>query len=160
MPPLQQGEQEQLVYQFLWEEFDRIFQEETRLSVDKRALRWSHIHELSPQQISELFPCESNDVLLVVNYNETNQLAALGDSFLRDAKINWCDILILVGEDVSIFPHAGPMIEKQVPWHLEEVCKLSRPLSTIGGPPLYGFIALSPQKSRQNHLQPIFHRRT
>ena len=82
VPVLIQGEEEQLAYQFQWETCDRILQEETRLSSDKKSLRWSHANDLSVAQLAELFPCESNDVVLAVNYG---RLYASQDVYVQSA---------------------------------------------------------------------------
>ena len=159
-PLLLQGEQEQLAYQFEWENFDRILQEDTRLSTEKPAIRWTSIKSMQPSKLTELFPSEqNNDVVLAVHYSDLQQLSHLGIKCLDEANIDRCDILVLTPDDLPMFPHAGPTIEKQVPWHLDEVCKLSRPLSVEGGGGLHGFVALSTKRGRLNHLAPTFSRR-
>ena len=158
-PLIEQNEQEQLAYQFQWEHFYQIFQEETRLSTDRKAVRWSQLARMSEQQIREAFPDPDCDVIFVVSYNEVHQLKEFGDKFISTARINRCDLLIVSEDDKPLFPNAGPFLEKTVPWHLDEVFKLGRAVVTMGGPELFCFVATSSASGRQNRLATVFQRK-
>ena len=88
---------------------------------------------MSTQQVDDLLPdSKVDDIILVVHYHEMKQLASLDPHFLVNANVNRCDLLILLDEDLPLFLVAGPFVEKHAPWHLDEVTRLSRPLSTMG----------------------------
>ena len=48
-------------------------------------------------------------------------------------KIDRCDILILLDEDMPPFPTIGPFVKNHTPRQFDEVCELSRPLTNNWG---------------------------
>ena len=70
--------------------------------------------------------------------------------------MNRCDLLILLDGDLCLFPVAGPFVEKNAPWYLDEVTRLRRPLSTIGGKPIHVIVALSVAARSENKIATTF----
>ena len=116
----------------------------------KRAVKGSHLLEASPQQIEELLP--KSKAIIAIHYHELKQLSALNPQLLTDASIDCCDLLVLLDEDVPLFPTARPYVEKHIPWHVDEINKLSTPLSTMGGQP-HRFICAFILNIETHHFQ-------
>ena len=95
---------------------------------------------------------DNMSVILVVHFSDMEQLKEVSKSLLRVARVDKLDLLIIMEDDKALFPSAGPQIEKAVPWHMNDLHKLNRPLQTMGGAALHGFVVTSSRQGRKNCL--------
>ena len=153
-------EQEQMMFQFMWEYVDYILQNETRLSDGENpAMRWSAVSDLAASDIEAQFtPSHGLDphLLIVSHFNELSQLTGFFQSLQQTVSPDRIDTLILMDTDRPLFPLTGPQIEGLIPWKCREICKLSRPILTVDDTQLHAYVATSDLSFRHQGLAPKF----
>ena len=134
-PSLSDTEQEMLCSLYKWEDMAIILQEETRLTPgENKPFRWTKLKGMSDDAVIKALPDDNMGVILVVHFSEMGQLKEVSKSLLQVARVDRLDLLIIMEDDKALFPTAGPQIEKAVPWHINDLRKLNRPLQTRVAP--------------------------
>ena len=152
-PSLSDTEQEMLCFLYEWGDMAIILQEETRLTPgENKPFRWTKLKGMSDDAVIKALPDDNMGVILVVHFSELGQLKEVSKSLLQVARVDRLDLLIIMEDDKTLFPTAGPQIEKGVPWHINDLHKLNRPLQTMGGAALHGFVVTSSRQGRKNTL--------
>ena len=152
-PSLSDTEQEMLCFLYKWEDMAIILQEETRLTPGQsKPFRWTKVKGMSDDAVIKALPDGIMGVIFLVQFSEMGQLKEVSKSLLQVARVNRLDLLIIMEDDKALFPSGGGPIEKAVPWHINDFHKLNRPLQTMGGAALHGFVVTSSRQGRKNCL--------
>ena len=102
--------------------------------------------------VIKALPDDNMGAILVVNFTDLAHLKDVSKNLLQVTRVDRLDLLVLLKEDKALFRSAGPQIESAVPWHINNLHKLNRPLQTMGGPPLHGFVVTSSRRGEKNCL--------
>ena len=128
-PALTDTEQEMLCFLYKREDMAIIPQEETRLTPgENKPFRWTKVKDMTEDAVIKALPDDNMGVIMVVNFSDMGHLKEVSKSLLQVARVDRLDLLILMEEDKALFSHAGPQIERAVPWHINDLHKLNRPL--------------------------------
>ena len=152
-PSLSGTEQEMLCFLYKWEDMAIILQEETRLTPrENKPFRWTKLKGMTDDTVTKALPDDNMGVILVVHFSDMGQLKEVSKNLLQVARVDRLDLLIIMEDDKALFPSAGPEIEKAVPWHINDLHKLNRPLQTMGSAALHSFVVTSSRQGRKNCL--------
>ena len=82
--------------------------------------------------VIKALPDDNMGAILVVNFTDLAHLKDVSKNLLQVTRVDRLDLLVLLEEDKALFRSAGPQIESAVPWHINDLHKLNRPLQTMG----------------------------
>ena len=114
---------------YKWEDMAVILQEETRLtSGENEPFRWTQLKGMTDDSVIKALPDDNMGIIVVVSFSEMGQLREISNNLLQVARVDRLDLLIITEDNKALFPNAGPKIEKAVPWHINDLHKLNRPV--------------------------------
>ena len=152
--PLADDEQQQLMLQFSWEDFDAVLQSSTLISQDITPTSWTGLGKVDPDGLKALFPNPDISLLMVMKHDELPLLSEVCKSsglltYLNPHRPN---LLMEIPEDTNISKLAD-----ELPWCPHTVGKLTRAVALNGTSEVKRFaVMLAHQKSRQAQVRPQY----